>query len=88
MADTPTPAGDRAAFLAILAAVVGTVILAAALPAARTGPPSTPNAFSHDATCLEWTDACVVCTRGDHGANCSTPGIACERQAPRCLKRS
>ena len=83
-----TPPADRASFLAILALMLGTVVLAVALPAARTGPVSTPNAFRDDATCLEWTDACVICTRGDRAPNCSTPGIACERQAPRCLRRS
>ena len=82
------PSGDGITLAAIAAVVLGTVVLAVALPAARTGPVSTPNAFRDDATCLEWTDECVVCTRGGAGPNCSTPGIACERRAPRCLKRS
>lgn len=78
---------DRASLAAIAAVVIGTVVLAAALPVARTGPPSTASAFQDDPTCLEWTDACIVCTRGDHGPHCSTPGIACEREAPKCRLR-
>ena len=35
--------------------------------------------------CLEWTDACAVCKRGDDGtAACSTPGIACTPQPIEC----
>ena len=31
-----------------------------------------------NANCIEWSDACFVCKRGDDGkAKCSTPGIAC-----------
>jgi hypothetical protein len=40
-----------------------------------------------DAACLEWTDSCVVCSRIPQGLACSTPGIACTRSAPRCLRR-
>ena len=38
-------------------------------------------------TCLEWTDACLVCTRGTNGAmNCSTPGVACQPQRLTCTR--
>jgi hypothetical protein len=31
-----------------------------------------------NAACLEWSDACAICKRGDDGkAQCSTVGIAC-----------
>ncbi|MBJ6126370.1 hypothetical protein [Microvirga splendida] len=40
-----------------------------------------------DATCLEWTDGYVVCSRTSQGLACSTPGIACTRSAPHCLRR-
>jgi hypothetical protein len=28
--------------------------------------------------CREWTDGCVICTRGSDALHCSTPGIACQ----------
>jgi hypothetical protein len=35
--------------------------------------------------CLEWTDTCAVCKRGDDGkVACSTPGIACTQQPIVC----
>ncbi len=37
-------------------------------------------------SCAEWTDGCVVCRRAPEGLACSTPGIACMRSAPRCLR--
>jgi len=40
-----------------------------------------------DATCVEWTDSCVVCSRTSQGLACSTPGIACTPSAPRCVRR-
>lgn len=87
-APLPSPPSDGASLAAIVGLVLGTVVLAAALPAARTGPVSTPSAFQNDATCLEWTDDCVICKRGADKPSCSTPGIACERRAPRCLMRT
>jgi hypothetical protein len=39
-----------------------------------------------DASCLEWTDSCVVCRRVPEGLACSTPGIACTPSQPRCLR--
>ncbi|WP_201833084.1 hypothetical protein [Microvirga zambiensis] len=67
-----------AALLAmILAIVVG--LSAGPLPATESGPP--------DPACIEWTDSCVVCARTPEGMACSTPGIACTKGAPRCLRR-
>jgi hypothetical protein len=60
-----------------LAAILGPS--AGPLPATESGPP--------DPACLEWTDSCVVCSRSPEGMACSTPGIACTKAAPRCLRR-
>jgi hypothetical protein len=52
-------------------------------PGAPKMPPPAPEPHissfgDRDKTCMEWTDACVVCTRPANGAaQCSTPGIAC-----------
>jgi hypothetical protein len=37
------------------------------------------------AACQEWSDGCIVCARRPEGIACSMPGIACTRDAPRCL---
>ena len=38
-------------------------------------------------TCLEWTDACLVCARSASGAiNCSTPGPACQPKRLSCTR--
>jgi hypothetical protein len=67
-----------AALLAvILAIIVG--LSAGPLPTTEGGPP--------DPACIEWTDSCVVCSRTPEGMACSTPGIACTKGAPRCLRR-
>lgn len=88
MPDAPPNPQDRLIAAAILAVALGTVVLAGVLPAARSGPPSTASAFADDPACLEWTDSCIVCTRGAAGPNCSTPGIACARTPPRCVRRT
>jgi len=36
--------------------------------------------------CLAWTDGCVACERADGKISCSNIGIACQPQAPRCLR--
>jgi hypothetical protein len=80
---------DLLLFLALLAVVLGTVVLAHVLPAAPPkGPPSTAAFGDREQTCIEWTDGCIVCVRGDHGPTCSTPGIACVKGAVQCTRRS
>lgn len=73
---------------ACAAVVLATVLIAAVVPGAHRGEVRPMAAFERDATCLEWTDACVVCTRTPQGHACSTPGIACEITSPRCLRRT
>jgi hypothetical protein len=79
------PARDEAlaVSLAILVALAMTVlaVLAVTLEAPQRAQGATP-----EPTCSEWTDGCIVCARTPQGLACSTPGIACVRQAPRCLK--
>lgn len=43
-------------------------------------PPVSMQAYGDDnADCLEWTDSCTICRRGDDAEiACSTPGIACQ----------
>jgi len=80
---------DLSIFLALIAIVVGTVVLAAVLPSAPA--PAVPSAAAfgdRNPTCAEWTDGCVVCQRGDHGPACSTPGIACVKGAVQCLRKT
>ena len=36
--------------------------------------------------CLAWTDGCVACERADSKISCSNIGIACQPEAPRCLR--
>jgi len=67
-----------AALLMVVLAVIAGAI-AGPQPTAEGGPP--------DPACVEWTDSCVVCSRTAQGLACSTPGIACTRGAPRCLRR-
>jgi hypothetical protein len=79
------PARDEAlaVSLAILVALAMTVlaVLAVTLEAPQRAQGATP-----EPACSEWTDGCIVCARTPQGLACSTPGIACVRQAPRCLK--
>jgi len=69
--------------LAILTAllVTMTAVLAGTLQAPRPAQGAVP-----EPACSEWTDGCIVCARTPQGLACSTPGIACVHQAPRCLK--
>jgi hypothetical protein len=64
------------AFLVVAFAVFAGVVTPASERAARSGQPA----------CSEWTDGCIVCARRPEGLACSTPGIACTRSAPRCLR--
>jgi hypothetical protein len=83
----PTSSRDGLVAGACAAVAVATVLIAALVPGAHRE--ARPMAvFERDATCLEWTDACVVCTRTPQGHACSTPGIACEPAPPRCLRRT
>jgi hypothetical protein len=84
----PSARQDLVVFLAVIAVAIGTVVLAAVLPAAPK--PTVPSAASfgeRDRTCAEWTDGCVVCQRDADGAACSTPGIACVRGPVQCLRK-
>jgi hypothetical protein len=70
------------AVAAALLAVILSVLVgfsAGPLPATESGPP--------DPACIEWSDSCVVCSRTPEGMACSTPGIACTKGPPRCLRR-
>jgi hypothetical protein len=42
----------------------------------------------HHATCLEWSDGCVVCAREADGPHCSTPGIACQPGETACKRKT
>ena len=82
---TPSRRDDTIALVLALAIVLGTVAVANLLPGARPAAPAAdPQA---DRTCLEWTDGCTVCQRTPEGPACSTPGIACVRQEPQCVRR-
>jgi hypothetical protein len=85
----PSRRDDLLIFLALVAVVAGTVLLAVLLPAAPAPrPPSAASYGDQNPTCIEWTDACVVCRRDGHDIACSTPGIACVRGAVQCRKRA
>ncbi|PVE25861.1 hypothetical protein DC522_03575 [Microvirga sp. KLBC 81] len=78
---------ERTEFFAVLlAAVVALVIVAFAVVAGASAPLQAEGQAVQEPTCSEWTDGCIVCARTPQGLACSTPGIACVRQAPRCLK--
>jgi hypothetical protein len=59
-----------------------------ALPAPD-APPATVFTFGKEnPDCLEWTNACQICTRSAAGEmQCSTPGIACTPGVPICRIR-
>lgn len=61
---------------------------APALPAPE-GTPATVFSFGKEnPDCMEWTNACQICTRSAAGElNCSTPGIACTPGLPVCRVR-
>jgi len=77
---------ERTEFYAVvLAAIIALMIVAFAV-AAGASTPARSESVAGEPTCSEWTDGCIVCSRSPQGLACSTPGIACVRQAPRCLK--
>jgi len=59
-----------------------------AMPAPE-GTPATVFSFGKEnPDCMEWTNACQICTRSAAGeTNCSTPGIACTPGVPVCRVR-
>ncbi len=69
-----------------LAALTALIVTAMAVLVGVFGAPPQERRAAPEPTCSEWTDGCVVCARTPEGLACSTPGIACLRQAPRCLK--
>lgn len=78
---------DRTEFYAIvLAAIIALVIVTFAVAAGASMPARSQEDIAAEPACSEWTDGCIVCARSPQGLSCSTPGIACVRQAPRCLK--
>jgi len=78
---------DRTEFYAIvLAAIIALVIVAFAVAAGVSTPARSQENVAGEPACSEWTDGCIVCARTAQGLACSTPGIACTRGAPRCLK--
>jgi hypothetical protein len=68
----------------------------AIMPAAADDPAPAPKAGgaelgavqafgSQNPTCVEWSDACFICRRGEDGSvSCSTAGIACTPQEIVC----
>jgi hypothetical protein len=69
-----------------LAGIIAALIVAFAVFAGLGTPASERAVQSGPPACSEWTDGCIVCARRPEGLACSTPGIACVRGAPRCLK--
>ncbi|MFL5129508.1 MAG: hypothetical protein ACJ8DD_05140 [Microvirga sp.] len=81
------PPRDEALAVTLSIAVALLMVILAVLAGANAGPPPATQDGPPDPACLEWTDSCVVCSRTPGGLACSTPGIACSRGAPRCLRR-
>ena len=80
---------SRTDFFAVaLSALVALLIVSVVVIAGVSGleRPQAQQGAGPEPTCAEWTDGCVVCQRGPQGLACSTPGIACTRTAPRCLR--
>ncbi len=71
----------------VLSIVVALLVTAMAVVMAASARPSTAGGLPGQATCAEWTDGCILCRRTEAGPVCSTPGIACVRAEPRCLRR-
>ena len=68
------------------AVLLGAAWLLARSQEARPTPTATLFSFGRDnPDCIEWTNACQVCTRDAEGApQCSTAGIACTPGAMVC----
>jgi hypothetical protein len=80
---------DEALAIVIAISVALCVAMAAvvmAMTAPRALPIDAAAYLEQNADCVSATDSCVVCTRTGAGIACSTPGIACQRGAARCLK--
>jgi hypothetical protein len=78
---------DEAPAVIVSIVIALLVVTFAVLVGAVSEPRLAPRDGAPDSTCLEWTDACVICARTPEGLSCSTPGIACTRGVPRCLRR-
>ena len=71
------------------AVLLGAAWLLARSQEARPTPTATLFSFGRDnPDCIEWTNACQVCVRGEDGEpKCSTAGIACQPAALVCSVR-
>lgn len=78
---------DEALAVTLSVAVALLMVILAVIAGASAGPQLATEDGPPDPACVEWTDSCVVCSRTAQGLACSTPGIACTRGAPRCLRR-
>jgi hypothetical protein len=78
---------DEALAVVLSVAVALLMVVVAVIAVASAGPPPATEGGPPDPACVEWTDSCVVCSRTAEGLACSTPGIACTKGAPRCLRR-
>ncbi|QRM30464.1 hypothetical protein [Microvirga sp. VF16] len=81
------PARDEALAIILSIAVALLMVIVAVIASASAGPQQSTQGGPPDPACVEWADSCVVCSRTTEGLACSTPGIACTRGAPRCLRR-
>ncbi|MGU3663396.1 hypothetical protein ACLBX9_04315 [Methylobacterium sp. A49B] len=83
---SPEPRSSNGALAAwgSAALVVATVLIGALAPSQHAAP---ARSVAEDPACLEWTDGCKVCQRLAEGPACSLPGIACQPEAPHCLRR-
>jgi hypothetical protein len=70
----------------LLAAAIALAVATFAVFAGALGTPQAGDRPAPEPACSEWTDGCIVCARTAQGLACSTPGIACVRGTPRCLK--
>jgi hypothetical protein len=58
------------------------------MPAAESTPATVFSFGKENPDCVEWTNACQICTRSAAGEmQCSTPGIACTPGVPVCRVR-
>jgi hypothetical protein len=81
------PSRDEGLAVVLSVAVALVIVTLAVIVGLGAGPQPTTEGGPPDPACVEWTDSCVVCARTPEGLACSTPGIACMRGAPRCLRR-
>ncbi|WP_099510755.1 hypothetical protein [Microvirga ossetica] len=81
------PSRDESLAIVLSLAVALLIVVLAVIAGTHAGPQPTTEGGPPDPACVEWTDSCVVCARTPEGLACSTPGIACTRAAPRCLRR-